>query len=103
MSRAVLNLLGRRCWLTRLCGDGLVFKVVADRVPFVMGCQGTTQARELLGGLEASEALGGLAHGGDGPSPLHAGVLPAVDVAADPEDGDVQYIDDGVGGETREQ
>src|SRR3546814_7500468 len=99
MSRAVLSLLGRLCWLTRLCGDGLVFKVVADRVPFVMGCQGTTQARELLVGLEASEALGGLEHGGGGPAQRHAGVLPAFDVAADPADGAVHVLDDVGAGE----
>ena len=46
--------------MTRLCGDGLLFKFVADRVSVLMGCQGSAQARELLVGLEAAEALGGL-------------------------------------------
>ena len=79
--------------------DRLLFKVVVDRVPVLVGRQGSAQARELLVGLEAAETLGGLEHGSGGPAQRHGRVLPAFDVAADPADGSVHVLDDVGAGE----
>ena len=50
-----------------------------------MGKQGSPQRRQLLVRLEPPEppeALGGLLHGGSGPTERHPGVPPAFDVNA---------------------
>ena len=62
-----------------------------------MGKQGSPQRRQLLVRLEPPEppeALGGLLHGGSGPTERHPGVPPAFDVSANLPDGPVHVLDD---------
>jgi hypothetical protein len=62
----------------------------------LVGCQRRPQFRKLLVGLEPTEALGGLQHGGTGPAQRHGSVLPAFHIAADSADG-AHHVPDDVG------
>src|SRR5512132_3975977 len=94
MSAPCWSSLGRRHWLIRLGGPGLLFKVGIGDVLGLMRSQRRPQDRQLLAGLEPPEALGGLQHGGAGPAQHHLGIPPAFDVAADLADGAVHVLND---------
>ena len=60
----------------------------------VMGGKCGAQHRQLLVGLEATEALGGFQHRGAGPAQCHRGIAPAFHVAADPPQRAHHVLDD---------
>ena len=61
--------------LSRLCGLGSQFNGAFGGMLGLVGCQRHPQCRELLVGLEPTEALGGLQHGGTGPAQRHGRLL----------------------------
>jgi hypothetical protein len=66
-----------------LCGVGLRFNLLRDELLGRMSDQRSPEDRELLVGLQTTEAFGCFHHAGGRPAKCHRGVLPPLHVATD--------------------